>query len=491
MSSLSTNPQSELPAKQSTKTGQVPPPLLSPNQVQSTPIQLYPTGATALVPAPPTYELIPNRIFVGGFPSATTESELREHFEQFYEVKDVKIVKSMEGISKGFGFVTFETEDHAEEVRKLSPKQLEFRNRKLNLGPAIRKINSSPYNSAAGFTIATPSQLVPASPTPFGLISSAVSTNSPVFVFPPVSSSDQTKSPSLSPTSQQQFFVQTEIPTPTKSYANAVAGSVHTNDKTPIEINQSDSVNSVHNSISNSTMTPPQTQQSYSNSFVYPNMSTNNAENNGFYNNNYGNNAESNNCGNTSSLQQSDYPNNNYFYGNNSMYNGYPYVQPYQSYNNYPYHPSPYYQPHQYYQQYQNMYGFQQYNNSPNYDYASHYYQQQQQYQQYPNSMYSQIPNDIQTQTNGNPFMNQIRENDGRNISETRDEVFKISNIHSTPKKDCSRGDKRIWNGDGMRSRQESFNSDSAQQRVKPSPKSRTTSLSSKMQSLSLVPPRK
>lgn len=75
----------------------------------------------------------------------TTETDLREHFEKFYAVKDVKMVKSLDGTSKGYGFITFDTEDQAEAIRQLSPKQLEFRNRKLNLGPAIRKINASAF----------------------------------------------------------------------------------------------------------------------------------------------------------------------------------------------------------------------------------------------------------------------------------------------------------------------------------------------------------
>lgn len=61
------------------------------------------------------------------------------------------MVKSLDGQSKGYGFITFETEDQAEEIRKLTPKQLEFRSRKLNLGPAIRKINSNSFQPSKIF----------------------------------------------------------------------------------------------------------------------------------------------------------------------------------------------------------------------------------------------------------------------------------------------------------------------------------------------------
>uniref|UniRef100_A0A1I7TSR9 RRM domain-containing protein n=1 Tax=Caenorhabditis tropicalis TaxID=1561998 RepID=A0A1I7TSR9_9PELO len=176
------------------------PPLLppTPTSIPTTPIHLYPTGAAAIIPAPPTYELIPNRIFVGGFPLSTTESDLREHFDRFFPVKDVKMIKTLDGQSKGYGFVTFETEDEAEEVRQLNPKQLEFRSRKLNLGPAIRKMNSSAF--PPGYAIATPNQMLPPAPGAFGYALPSppmpyggypYPAASPMFVYPPPPTPDQ------------------------------------------------------------------------------------------------------------------------------------------------------------------------------------------------------------------------------------------------------------------------------------------------------------
>ncbi|CAL2033399.1 unnamed protein product [Caenorhabditis brenneri] len=157
----------------------------TPNSVPTTPMPLYPTGAAAIIPAPPTYELFPNRIFVGGFPLSTTESDLRDHFERFFPVKDVKIVKSLDGQSKGYGFITFETEDQAEEIRQFDPKQLEFRNRKLNLGPAIRKMN---YGAIPpGYAFAAPNQFYPAPPGPFGYAVPASPGAGGGFSYPPAS----------------------------------------------------------------------------------------------------------------------------------------------------------------------------------------------------------------------------------------------------------------------------------------------------------------
>ncbi|KAK5985129.1 RRM domain-containing protein [Trichostrongylus colubriformis] len=110
----------------------------------------YATGATAVIPTP-AYELIPHRVFVGGFPASTTELELREHFEQFFTIKEVKVIRSADGVSKGYGFITFDTDDEADTVRGMSPEKLEFKGRKLNLGPALR---------LADYAIATPTGLV-------------------------------------------------------------------------------------------------------------------------------------------------------------------------------------------------------------------------------------------------------------------------------------------------------------------------------------------
>lgn len=48
-----------------------------------------------------------------------TETALREHFEQFFTIRDVKVIRSPEGISKGYGFVTFDTEDEAKAVQAM------------------------------------------------------------------------------------------------------------------------------------------------------------------------------------------------------------------------------------------------------------------------------------------------------------------------------------------------------------------------------------
>jgi len=82
----------------------------------------------------------PKRIFVGGIPAQTTEADLKLYFSQYGSVTETKIIQDRAGVSKGYGFVTFES---ADEVNKILAKDqqetLIFKDRKLNLGPAIRK----------------------------------------------------------------------------------------------------------------------------------------------------------------------------------------------------------------------------------------------------------------------------------------------------------------------------------------------------------------
>uniref|UniRef100_A0A914X6P3 RRM domain-containing protein n=1 Tax=Plectus sambesii TaxID=2011161 RepID=A0A914X6P3_9BILA len=112
--------------------------------------------------AQPAYELIQHRVFVGGFPSATNENELRTFFEKYGHIREAKVIRTAEGSSKGYGFVTFDSEEEAQIVRNLSPDKLEFKGRRLNLGPAMRRIT---HNARfTDFAMACPTPML-ASPT--------------------------------------------------------------------------------------------------------------------------------------------------------------------------------------------------------------------------------------------------------------------------------------------------------------------------------------
>jgi RNA recognition motif-containing protein len=58
------------------------------------------------------------RLFCGGLAWATTTEDLQEAFASFGEITDAKVVSDREtGRSRGFGFVTFTTEEAAASAR--------------------------------------------------------------------------------------------------------------------------------------------------------------------------------------------------------------------------------------------------------------------------------------------------------------------------------------------------------------------------------------
>jgi len=85
---------------------------------------------------------IPNRIFVGGIPQTASQDELRDYFGHFGHVKDARIITDTRGNSKGFGFVTYDSENDAMKVLSLKEEELIFKENKLNIGHAFRKKNN-------------------------------------------------------------------------------------------------------------------------------------------------------------------------------------------------------------------------------------------------------------------------------------------------------------------------------------------------------------
>ena len=53
------------------------------------------------------------KVFVVGFLKSTTEQELTDLFSEYGPIKEVHIVRDRSGISKCFGFITFEHFDGA------------------------------------------------------------------------------------------------------------------------------------------------------------------------------------------------------------------------------------------------------------------------------------------------------------------------------------------------------------------------------------------
>ncbi|KAM4560516.1 protein boule-like [Odontesthes bonariensis] len=115
-------------------------------------------GLTCHPHAPAPGTIIPNRIFVGGIDYKINESDLRRVFSQHGAVKEVKIVIDRSGMSKGYGFVTFETQ---EDVLKIlnDANGICFKEKKLCIGQAVRKHQTSGQTKNA--SLAQPQPAVP------------------------------------------------------------------------------------------------------------------------------------------------------------------------------------------------------------------------------------------------------------------------------------------------------------------------------------------
>ncbi|XP_076021961.1 protein boule-like [Genypterus blacodes] len=100
--------------------------------------------------------VIPNRIFVGRLHYKVNADDLRRIFSSFGAVKDAKIVVDHGGLSKGYGFVTFETNEDAMKV--LIDDTVYIKEKKVNIGPAVYKRQASGHAksvSVAGVEPAT------------------------------------------------------------------------------------------------------------------------------------------------------------------------------------------------------------------------------------------------------------------------------------------------------------------------------------------------
>ncbi|XP_078536572.1 protein boule-like isoform X3 [Lissotriton helveticus] len=110
------------------------------NQTQTLPLTATPNPVSPVTLNNPARfgTVVPNRIFVGGIDFKTNENDLRTFFAQYGNVREVKIVNDRAGISKGYGFITFESQDDAQRIL-LEAEKLNYKDKKLNIGPAIRK----------------------------------------------------------------------------------------------------------------------------------------------------------------------------------------------------------------------------------------------------------------------------------------------------------------------------------------------------------------
>jgi cold-inducible RNA-binding protein len=71
---------------------------------------------------------VENKIFVGGLSYQTTEAVLTETFAKFGRIINLRIVRNHEdGSSKGFGFITFSSQEEAEKALSMDGEKLDGR----------------------------------------------------------------------------------------------------------------------------------------------------------------------------------------------------------------------------------------------------------------------------------------------------------------------------------------------------------------------------
>lgn len=83
------------------------------------------------------------KLYVGNFPWSTTEDDLRNVFEQYGEVKSVKLVTDREtGRSRGFAFIEFADADACQEAMDVENGR-DLNGRELKVREAVDKPRDS------------------------------------------------------------------------------------------------------------------------------------------------------------------------------------------------------------------------------------------------------------------------------------------------------------------------------------------------------------
>jgi len=92
--------------------------------------------------SPESSSIIGNRVFVGGLQIEVDEGIVKRIFEKkdpTYVIRDIKVLRELNGQSKGYGFVTYDNIEQAQEILKKEPGAYMFKGRAWNIAPAIRR----------------------------------------------------------------------------------------------------------------------------------------------------------------------------------------------------------------------------------------------------------------------------------------------------------------------------------------------------------------
>ena len=89
---------------------------------------------------------ITTRIFIGNIPYSTNETDLKDFFSVYGEIKNCNIVADRKGLSKGYGFVTYKEEATARKLIHMA--KVQYNHKILNISRAIRKKNTGQYKGS-------------------------------------------------------------------------------------------------------------------------------------------------------------------------------------------------------------------------------------------------------------------------------------------------------------------------------------------------------
>ncbi|KAL4897711.1 hypothetical protein BDV59DRAFT_168405 [Aspergillus ambiguus] len=95
-----------------------------------------------------------NKLFIGNLSWHTTDESLRAAFEQFGPVHDSVVVKDRDtGRSRGFGFITFGSEEEAQKaIDGMNEAELDGRNIRVNVAnPSTRSGGDGGYHGRGGY----------------------------------------------------------------------------------------------------------------------------------------------------------------------------------------------------------------------------------------------------------------------------------------------------------------------------------------------------
>ncbi|OGT53784.1 MAG: hypothetical protein A3E84_02135 [Gammaproteobacteria bacterium RIFCSPHIGHO2_12_FULL_42_13] len=93
-----------------------------------------------------------SKIYVGNLPYTTTEDELRDYFTQYGNIEDIKLIIDFNtGRSKGFGFITYSSNQECENALAANGVEMSGRKLKVNIARDDNRRSGGGGGNGGGF----------------------------------------------------------------------------------------------------------------------------------------------------------------------------------------------------------------------------------------------------------------------------------------------------------------------------------------------------